>query len=163
MATVVAELESLRLGELVEQKFDVNAVCERKEIPALAVFAIRSAIKPAIEQLGGDEKKQAGRYWAAEEAIKNVLHADETYPREVAVLRCGGIAIRTWNRMGENGADLEKWMDKEKAQDNGIGMQVIQEFADDIAVVPDGEMVECWFFFDGDKEDQRFPRIYHDD
>lgn len=163
MATVVTEFETLLPGVFIEQQIDVNAVRERTGSSELAVRAIRKAISPVFDKLGGDEKIKAGRIWAAEEAVKNVLHADETCPRDVDVMRRGGIAIRTWNRMGENGADLDEWMDKENAQDNGLGMQIIQEFADDIEVIPDGDMVECWFFFDGDGEDQRFPRIHHDD
>jgi anti-sigma regulatory factor (Ser/Thr protein kinase) len=163
MATVVSESETLLPSVFVEQQIDVNAVHERVGSLELAVRAIRKAISPVFEKLGGDEQKKAGRIWAAEEAVKNILHADETYPRDVAVMRCGGLAIRTFNRIGENGADLEKWMDPENSQDNGLGMRIIQEFADGIDVIPDGDMVECWFFFDGDREDQRFPRIHHDD
>lgn len=163
MATVLREQESVGSEEPeVLHFFDVNVMCKKAETPALAVYIIRKAIQPVIEELGGDKKTQASRYWAAEEVIKNVLHADESYPREVTVLRdCGRLAISTWNRMGENGAQLAQW--EENPKDNGIGLQVIREFADDFSITPDGDMVEFCCYFNSDEEGQHFPRIHHND
>lgn len=170
MSTILPDPEALRHAE-VRQEFDVNDVCREKASSALAVNVIRRTVKPVFEELGKSDGAVNLPLLAAEEAIKNVLHADESHPRIVEVVRTkGGVALRTYNRQGENGGDLDDWMGgnkdeymkPEKAEDNGLGMRIITEVADDVSVIPRGEMVECWYFFDEDEEGQSFPRIVHD-
>jgi len=173
MATVLPDMDALEKADTIECKFDVAEVCREKGSAALAAHVMRKAIEPMFEGLSEDSDVCSLQVVAAGEAIKNVLHAGEDSPSgEVRAIRHqGGVAIRICNRVGDNGASLEEWLGEDKdewmrskkAKDNGYGMGIITEVADDVSIMPDGENVECWYFFDGDGEEQWFPRIVHDE